>query len=102
MTNIFKRLSFRTFASIFLSILTTALLIGYFTANSQTKILQDEYCKNTEESAIGIAKMLKNYIHLRDYASIEDIFSALVENKKIISITLVDTGSKSKRHFVRY
>jgi C4-dicarboxylate-specific signal transduction histidine kinase len=90
MTNIFKRLSFRTFASILLSILLTALLISYFTANSQTKILQDEYSKNAEESAVGIAKMLKNYIHLRDYASIEDIFSALVENKKIISITLIN------------
>jgi C4-dicarboxylate-specific signal transduction histidine kinase len=90
MTNIFRKLSFRTFASIMLSILATAMLMGYFSIGTQTKILQDEYRKNTEETAIGIAKMLKNYIHLKDYASIEDTFSAIVENKKIISISLIN------------
>ena len=91
-----KKLSFRSYLSIVLTIFSTTLLIEYFTISSQTKLMIEEAQKRASENVFGFAKIIINPMLEKDYSDIVDIFNAIVENKKIVQISLLDTDGISK------
>lgn len=92
----FKKLSFISFSSTLLSILLTALLLGSLIVIVQSKLIVKEAQQRAEETAAGLAKIAINPILEKDYSRIIDIFNAIIENKKIKSVALLDNKGVSK------
>jgi hypothetical protein len=56
----------------------------------------EEAQKRASENVFGFAKIIINPMLEKDYSDIVDIFNAIVENKKIVQISLLDTDGISK------
>ncbi len=91
-----KKLSFLSYFSIVLTIFSTAAALEYFTITAQTKLMVEEAQKRAAESAAGLAKIIVNPTLEKDYSGVIDIFNAVLENKKIVSIALLDENGANK------